>query len=305
MRDTDEARSARVVTTTGAELIDTSALDWGESLVKHRHASAMRHKRLFDGPENSPDNYSLVLADESSTYYSPSHRHLWDQVRFCISGAVPIGRTMRVDAGQVAYFPEGVRYGPQEGGPDRMVLVLQFGGASGNGYMSPEQSERGRAELAELGRFDGGVYHRTTGNGEAKQDAYEAIWEHVFGSDVHYPRPATTTPIVLEPSAFASRPTDEAGVTLRHLATFEPRGLGLDLIDLEPGAAHVVPSGDATRLHWIVAGEGTWDDEPYRTATAARSSTGHDSTLRAETATTILSITIPFLDGDPMHSPAG
>lgn len=291
-----DGATARAVTATGAELVDTNALDWGDSLVKHRHGSAMRHKRLFDGPEGSPDNYSLALADESSSYYSPSHRHLWDQVRYCIAGWVPIGRTMRVGAGQVAYFPEGVRYGPQEGGPDRTVLVLQFGGASGNGYMSPEQSERGRRELELAGRFEDGLYRRAGDGADVNQDAYEAIWEHVFGTRVRYPRPATTTPVVLDPDAFPRRPTASPGVTQRTLATFEPRRLTLEFTDLAPGASHTIGRGPVTRLHWVVDGEGRWDAEPYRAATAVRTSERDESIVTARTPTTLLTITMPRLN---------
>jgi hypothetical protein len=290
----DDPRKARVVTATGTELVDTASLDWGDSLVKHRHGSALRHKRLFDGEEHSPDNYSLAFADESSTYYSPSHRHLWDQVRYCVSGWVPIGRTMRVDTGQIAYFPEGVRYGPQEGGPDRTVLVLQFGGASGNGYMSPEQTDQGRRELEQHGRFEHGRYCRDADGADTQQDAYEAIWEHVFQTRARYPHPVTTTPVVLDPDAFALRPGEAAGVQRRHLATFEPRGLDIEMTDLAAGSTHTVAPTGSIRLHWVVDGEGTWDAHPYRAATCARSG-DHESTLTADTPTTLLTITIPTL----------
>jgi hypothetical protein len=202
---------------------------------------------------------------------------------------------MRVDAGQVGYFPEGVRYGPQEGGPDRTVLVLQFGGASRNGYMSPEQSERGRRELERHGRFEGGLYHRTGGGGPAQQDAYEAIWEHVFGARPRYPTPVTTTPVVLEPDAFPRLPTAQAGVTSRHLATFQPRGLEIDVTDIAPGATHTIPGRTATQLHWITAGDGTWDGHPYRAATAVRSGDRDASELTAHDPTTLLTITLPLL----------
>jgi hypothetical protein len=49
-------------------------------------------------------------------------------MRVCTSGAAPIGCTMQVGEVEIAYFPEGVRYGPQEGGPDRRGLC-QVGGA--------------------------------------------------------------------------------------------------------------------------------------------------------------------------------
>ena len=83
----------------------------------------------------------------------------------------------------------------------------------------------------------------------------------------------------------------------RHLATFAPRGLGLHLTDIAPGAGYELANAGATRLHWIVDGEGMWDDQPYRAATAARSSKAEHSTETAVEATTLLTITIPVLDG--------
>ena len=110
------------------DIVHGGRMEWGENLAAHRQGG-MAHKVLFEGEQGAADNYCLVLANESSTYYSPRHRHAWDQVRFCLEGAVPIGKNLAVEAGEVAYFPEGVHYGPQEGGPDRIELLLQFGRA--------------------------------------------------------------------------------------------------------------------------------------------------------------------------------
>src|ERR1700741_2890524 len=112
------------------DIVQAGAMEWGENLAAHRQGT-MAHKVLFEGEEGSPDNFVWVLAKEGGDYFSPRHRHAWDQVRLCLEGAVPIGPGLTVDAGEVAYFPEGVAYGPQEGGGDRIELLLQFGGASG------------------------------------------------------------------------------------------------------------------------------------------------------------------------------
>jgi len=121
---------------------------WGENLASHRQGG-MAHKLLFEGEEGSPDNFVWVLADEGADYYSPRHRHAWDQVRLCLEGSIPISKGLRIDEGEVGYFPEGVTYGPQAGGPDRKTLVLQVGGASGQGYLSARQLREARAALAE------------------------------------------------------------------------------------------------------------------------------------------------------------
>jgi len=41
-----------------------------------------------------------------------------------------------------------------------LTLVLQFGGASGSGYMTQEEMEASTAELKNHGRFEKGVYRR-------------------------------------------------------------------------------------------------------------------------------------------------
>src|SRR6202167_6506179 len=45
-------------------------------------------------------------------YGTPRHRHNFDQIRYVLDGEFSAG-TGAIDAGQCAYFPEGVHYGPQ------------------------------------------------------------------------------------------------------------------------------------------------------------------------------------------------
>ena len=73
-------------------------MQWGENLASHRQGD-MAHKVLFEGDEGGPDNYLLVLAREGASYYSPRHRHAWDQVRLCLEGSVPLGKAQLTDLG--------------------------------------------------------------------------------------------------------------------------------------------------------------------------------------------------------------
>ncbi|MGZ3250262.1 MAG: hypothetical protein ACXU7E_11085, partial [Croceibacterium sp.] len=134
----------------GVDIVHCAEMPWGESLVAQRGTTAgMAHKRLFEGEEDSPDNYMLVMSREPRTYFSPRHRHPWDQIRFCLEGKIPIAKGLYIEGGEIAYFPEAAHYGPQEGGEDRIVLLLQFGGASGQGFIGPERLKQARLELAE------------------------------------------------------------------------------------------------------------------------------------------------------------
>ena len=119
-----------------ADILHCAEMPWGESLVAQRGATeGMAHKRLFEGDENSPDNYMLVMSQEPKTYFSPRRRHPWDQIRFCLEGKIPIAKGLHIDGGEIGYFPESAHYGPQEGGEDRIAPLLQFAGASGQGFL--------------------------------------------------------------------------------------------------------------------------------------------------------------------------
>jgi len=130
------------------DVVHAAEMPWGESLVAHRAGGEVAHKRLFEGVEGSPDNYMLVMSKEPNSYFSPRHRHPWDQIRFCLEGRIPIAKGLFVEGGEIAYFPESAHYGPQEGGDDRIVVLLQFGGASGQGFIGVDRLNQARRDLA-------------------------------------------------------------------------------------------------------------------------------------------------------------
>lgn len=274
------------------DILHAGQMPWGASLAAHRQGP-VQHKRLFEGIENTPDNYALALANESGEYFSPRHRHAWDQVRYCLEGSVPLGRGLRIGAGEVAYFPEGVPYGPQQGGPDRLVLVLQFGGASGQGYMSAEQTRRGHSELLELGVFEQGIYQRHKGPGRVRQDAYEAIWEHVFGKPLAYAPTLYRTPIVLRAEHFpwhADRAAE--GVARKPLASFPARGLSLEFLRVEAGSELLLPSADTLRLIFVCRGAGLCDAQDYVAQSVVRMQAAQHAHWRASAPTMLFVIEI-------------
>jgi quercetin dioxygenase-like cupin family protein len=261
----------------------------------------MAHKPIFEGVEGRPDNYLLVLADESSEYVSPRHRHPWDQIRYCLSGSIPIGRNATVDAGEIAYFPESVAYGPQQGGGDRLVLLLQFGGSSGQGYLSVEQTDRGRTELEALGAFEGGTFRRhDPGPGErANQDAYEAIWEHVTGEALIYAEPAYRAPVVLRPEAFPWRPAGIPGVVRRRLGSFAPREVALGQFRIAAGARWRFATADHERvLAFVHDGTGVCNGHGFAGHAALRLEPGDTVDLTATTEAEVFTMSVELLAED-------
>jgi hypothetical protein len=287
------------------DIVHGGRMEWGENLAAQR-AGRLAHKILFEGVENSPDNFLWALANEGSDYYSPRHRHPWDQVRLCLQGAIPMARDLKIRAGEVGYFPESVHYGPQEGGPDRLTLVLQMGGASGLGFLSAGQVRAGRERLLRDGVFDQGVYRRANGEGRKNEDAYEAIWRCVTGQPLIYPRPQYRAPIVMRPDAFAWRDVPGArGVRRKFLGTFPGRGLSLDFIALDAGAVHDAGASRDRQLIFVREGEGRCKAEPYFAQSAIRLEPGETVNFSASTATELFVITVPPVDAPPSGPRAG
>jgi hypothetical protein len=279
------------------DIVHADRMEWGGSLTSHR-AGHMTHKVLFQGEEGSLDNYLFVLANEGSDYYSPRHRHAWYQVRFCLEGSVPIGRDSKIDAGEIGYFPEGVHYGPQEGGPDRIVLLLQIGGASGLGYLSPEQLQSGRERLLREGDFEGGVFKRTSGEGKKNEDAYEAIWRVMTGRPLSYPKPRYKAPVIVRPDGFAWREVpDMLGTRSKWLGLFPERDLSLEMIEVASGFGCTAEALPLRRLMFVTRGEGRCNGEPYRTHSAIRLQPGEAANFAASTGTELLAIGVPPLTG--------
>ena len=271
-------------------------LRYDENPLPHR-VGEIAFKYLLDGEPMSPDNFSLVLSRESASFFSPRHRHPWDQVRFCIAGSVPIAPRLTIDAGEVGYFPEGVHYGPQEGDSDRLVLVLQFGGASGQGYLGRSQVKAGHRALQAEGTFEGGVFRRGgAGAGRRNQDGYEAIWQKVMGRPVAYPAPRFKAPVVMRPRNFAwSALAGRGGVRRKALGAFSERGVALDQFAVDPGAAHAFSGAPDRRLIFVIEGEG----DGYRRHTAIRLDPGESFTFAAETGTELLVVTLPPVAAGP------
>jgi len=274
------------------DVVHAAEMPWGESLVAQRGSWDMAHKRLFEGVENSPDNYMLVMSKEPKSYFSPRHRHPWDQIRFCLEGKIPIAKGLFVEGGEIAYFPESAYYGPQQGGEDRIVVLLQFGGASGQGFIGPDRVTQARLELAKEGRFDGGVYVRDTTQGRRNRDAYEAIWLHVMGGDLSYAQPVYKTPIVMRPEALPWVRTAEEGVSLKSIGVFPHRGLSINGWRIEPGACHRLPAIRALRLFFVTEGCGTIAAEVLRRWSAARLQDGEGAELRATSRLEFLELSV-------------
>ena len=214
----------------------------------------LRSRRLLTGEPGTPGNFSLQLSS-TPTYYSPRHRHNFDQVRFQLQGDFDFSTDGIMKPGCVAYFPEGTYYGPQSSPSPSETLVLQFGGASGSGYLSAEQFEQATAELAQNGTFAKGVYSTLKPDGgKINKDAYEAVWERVSGRPLVYPRERYLHPVFMDPGGFDWVPVaDQPGADCKHLGEFSELRTRIELYRIAPGA-NLRLAGHS--IYFVAAGSG-------------------------------------------------
>jgi len=222
--------------------------------VSGHRSGGIDFKRLIQGSPGSKDNFELSLVRTAADYYTPRHRHNFDQVRFCLEGAMNYAPGRNLEAGAVGYFPEGTFYGPQQDTATSISLVLQMGGAAGYGFMSYDQLNAGYQQLCDYGNFDHGVFSRTTPEGRTiRKDSYEAVWEHVMHREVEYPAPRFEEPVVMFPPSFNWVPAG-GGFEMKRLGAFGERGLELSFIRGPRGARHTVRSVSAPELMFVTQG---------------------------------------------------
>jgi hypothetical protein len=234
--------------------------------LQHR-GSSLSFKDLFRGTEGTPENYYLSLARQG-TFYSPVHRHNFDQFRYAVRGDVSLAPDMLLRQGELSYHSEGVHYGPQHDvDGDRDVLVLQFGGASGQGYLSFDQLARGQLALKETGHFEGGKYYAHQDDGESHDDSgkdgFEALWESFNGRPLVYPSPRFDRTLLVKPENFAWKPcsnnkttTPTGSASVKLLGVFTERATTVQMIRLEDGGEMRVEPSRAIQLLYVLRGEG-------------------------------------------------
>jgi hypothetical protein len=251
-------------------------------------------RRLLEGTVGSPDNFLFRITTLDSGFFSPRHCHNFDQIRFILNGETDFSKDGKLKAGMIGYFPEGTAYGPQTTSDGLMVMTLQFGGASGQGYLSADQMETAGGELKGSGQFEKGKFVTVDAAGkEHQKDAYAAIWEHVNGVPFRAPRRRYRQPIFIDPESFAwRRSTTEPNVEQRHLGSFSECETQLDLFRIAPGASMTLQQHS---IYFIVSGAGTINGEQCERFSATQLEYNEQAIFAATEETQILHIGLPDL----------
>jgi hypothetical protein len=167
-----------------------------ECVSGHR-GGGIDFRHLLIGREGAKDNHHLSMWRENGGFFSPRHRHNFDQIR---SASRARSRHARPDdpAGRHRCFPRALSTGLR--GRERRRDV-QFGSASGGGFVSfarwPGRSARSRSG-ARSGTGDRAARGRRPRH-EAQPGQLGAIWEHVTGKRLACPAPRYSAPFVMYP----------------------------------------------------------------------------------------------------------
>ena len=270
-----------------------NAPDWNARSIGVGAASV---KTLLEGKEDTPGNFRMNFGTADEGWEVPRHRHNFDQIRFPISGEFEYITGKVLPAGWVGYFPEGVPYGPQVRRTGLVMLLIQFGGASGGGYLSKKQRRQAMDILETKGHFEKGTLQYVANDGK-RSDEYQAFWKQIRGTNLVYPKPRYNDLVLMNPACFNWVESDEApGTAYKWLGSFTERETRVGFVRVDAGATLTVNSGRSTRLLFMAEGSVSHDGSEYGKYTAFSCDAGDQPLkLKATKPTEFLTVQLPLL----------
>jgi hypothetical protein len=256
----------------------------------------LKLKFLLNGEDDHPNNYAMFVSTAGSGgWTTPRHRHNFDQIRYIIKGSYPYANGKVMPEGWVGYFPESVRYGPQDRPEGLEMITLQFGGASGSGYLSVERREAANEALQKKGEFKDGVFTYFDEHGKRhNQDGSEACFEEATGRKVEFAKPRYEEPILMDPSGYDWVPETVHGVSTKWLGSFTERKMRIGFTRVEADSTFLAGEQSSIELLYLTEGEVQHEGSSYGPGTAFEFS-AHEGPvpLKTLTATTFYRVILP------------
>lgn len=227
-------------------------------------------KFLLQGDDDSPNNYLLnVGLTGSGGWGTPRHRHNFDQIRYVLKGRYPAAPHKIMDEGSVAYFPESVHYGPQDRPEGLEMMVIQFGGASGAGFLSTPRREAANEALKAKGEFKSGVFTWVDEKGQKhNMDGAAACYEEATGRKMVLAKPRYDDVIMMDPDSYDWIETGKPGVYSKLLGTFTERNTKMSFIKVEAGATYNTGARSQVDVLFMSKGNITVEGKTYGDKTA-------------------------------------
>lgn len=222
-------------------------------------------KFLLTGEDNSPNNYLLnVGLTGGGGWGTPRHRHNFDQIRFVLKGSYPVSPHKVMKEGSIAYFPESVHYGPQDRPEGLEMMVIQFGGASGQGFLSTPMREAANEALKAKGEFKNGIFTWYDEKGQKhNQDGSAACFEEATGKKLVFSPPRYDDVVMMDPDAYEWIGTGEPGVYSKLLGTFTERNTQISVLKIDKDATHNTGTRSQIEVLFLSKGSITVNGKTY------------------------------------------
>ena len=208
-------------------------------------------------------------------YFTPRHRHHFDQIRYTLEGQQSLGLGPGVPPdtgpGVCAYTPEGVYYGPQDQKGDCTSLLLQFSGPSNTRFLSGDEMNTGYDRLKAKGAtFENGVcsFVKPDG-GRINQDSYEAIYEEFVGRKLVLPPGRYAQPTIMYSEQYKwVQDRRNGGIEHRHLGTFNEHRTSVGHLQMLPGSRLAAGIQEDAEIRYLLEGSvsyggKTWGPDTY------------------------------------------
>jgi quercetin dioxygenase-like cupin family protein len=253
-------------------------------------------KFLLLGEDGSPNNYLLnVGLTGSGGWGTPRHRHNFDQIRYVLKGKYPVSPHKVMGEGSVAYFPESVHYGPQDRPEGLEMMVIQFGGASGAGFLSTPMREAANDRLNKKGTFKDGIFTWIDDKGQKhNMDGSAACFEEAMGTKLTFAPARYDDVVVMEPAACEWIGTGTPGVFAKLLGTFTERNVQIRMVKIDTGAVMNTGNRDQIEVLFMSTGKITVGGKTYGDKTAIELLPGDAPTdIKASAESIFFSVTLP------------
>lgn len=204
---------------------------------------------------------SASWSEWGKDFYSPPHRHTFDQVQYMLKGRGKIG-VQEVGPGDILFVPEGAFYGPLTlvGDETFEKVNIQVPGPTKGFYPVFAEQHAASAELKKIGTIEKG---RFTRDGKTI-DSFEAIVLHMTGEIPEYPDPLVRSATIFNTVAREWRPVeDRPGISVKHVAYLSEVGPNIKLVRIDPGAELAGSSTNWDEVRFVVEGSVDFEGESY------------------------------------------
>jgi hypothetical protein len=153
-------------------------------------------------------------------------------------------------------------------------------------------------EMKAFGTFEKGVFHRTGDvppGMRRSRDSYEAVWEHINGRPMEYPKPRYDEPILIKPAHFAwVADPDQPDVSIKRLGTFSERQLEIAMLRVAAGASARIMPRRSTQIGVIISGTGNAGEHELRPQAAFSVERDEGALLAATSELELLLVGLPI-----------